>query len=564
MLSRLYVRNFALIEAAEIEFSSGFNVITGETGAGKSILIGALNCILGQRADSAVLRQGADSCVVEALFEFDPGDPLIDSLTELGAPPEEDQLVIRRQIQSSGRWRATVNGLTVPARLLRQIGALLIDLHGQHQHQSLFDTGQHAGFLDAYGALQPLADRVAGLYRRLGEADRQLEAVEAEAQRLSQEEELRRFQLEEIRSLDPLPDEEEKLQGELQVLDNLEELGSTARDLDQTLYQTEGSIAEQLDQARRRLERAADTDPELRRKADVLADLVFSIEDLASSLRDYSERLDADPDRLAQKRDRLDALQRLRHKHGGSLEDIIALADDLEKQENRAGSLAGQIAELQANRQGLEKNFTAACLKLSDGRRRAAQRLARAAAAEMAQVGMRQAAFDVALARRPSPQGRVETDGQRFHADASGMEQVEFYIAANAGHPPRPLAAIASGGEISRVMLVLKSLIADRRTVPTLVFDEIDVGISGRVAATVGKRLERLSHDHQTLIVTHLPQIASLAHRHFAVRKRQTDGETQTRVFQLDTESRTEEIAHLLAGETVSDTARRHAREMLG
>ena len=563
MLTRLYVKNFALIEETTIEFGPGLNVITGETGAGKSILIGALNSILGDQASADLVRTGADKCTVEGCFEFSPDHPTTVRLHSLGLDLQDGRLVLRREIHAAGRSRAFANDQALPLKKLKEIGAVLVDLHGQHEHQSLLDVDLHANFLDEFGGLAAQAVAVAELYQRHREFEHNLSALCQERDMLQHQEELRQFQLEEIRQLDPDPQEEVHLERELNVLKNIELLVTTSTEIFDALYQAEGSIVEQLGRARRQLDRLLQADPTLEPHATALEGLVYGIEDVATSLRDYAEKLEVSPERADQVRDRLNSLGDLKRKYGGALEKVLTFVSQLERQENRISELDGEIEQREKAVSQVLEQFGRACRDLSQGRHATTQALSQAVEKGLKTLEMEQTTFKVELTSSADPEGLVEHEGERWHADEHGMETVEFYISANPGETPRPLARIASGGEISRIMLVLKEVIADKDTVSTLVFDEIDTGISGRVAATVGKKLHSLSASHQLIAITHLPQIASVGQRHFSVRKRQHADRTLTEVHQLDQEARTEEIAYLLAGEQISDTARRHAREML-
>ena len=563
MLTRLYIKNFALIEEVQLEFGPGFNAITGETGAGKSIVLSALESILGGQANAELVRSGADKGIVEGVFEFPADHPVTARLEEAGAALEEGQLVLRRELSSQGRTRAFANGLTLSLKQLKQVGTLLADLHSQHEHQSLLDTSLHAAFLDAFGGLSAKAAEVAQLFGEYGQQRRRAEQLRAEREQLRRAEELRAFQLQEIRQFQPAPGEEGKLAQELKVLENLEILAETTTQLSDLLYQAEGSVAESLAKARRQLERLAETDPRLKPQAAALEGLVYGVEDLAAGLGEYTRHLETSPERREQVRERLDGLRRLSHKYGGSLEAVLALAGQLEQQENRAGQLDEQVRRTEATAGELRQRFASACLALSEGRRKAAKSLSAVVEKSLGKLGMERTVFAVEFREESQPEGLVQRGGKSWRADEHGLEQVEFYISPNVGEAPRPLARIASGGELSRLMLALKEVIADQDRVFILVFDEIDTGVSGRVAAAVGKKLRALASSHQIIAITHLPQIAGLAHTHFSVRKRQARGRTFTEVHLLDEAGRAEEVAQLLAGEKVSASARQHAQELL-
>ena len=390
-----------------------------------------------------------------------------------------------------------------------------------------------------------------------------LDQLRAERAALAAEDELRAFQLEEIRGLAPQPGEEPALERELQVLENAEALSEGGLQLYDQLYQREGAVCEALGQVRRQLDRLREIDPALGPQAAALAELIYEIEDLAGQLRDYAHGVEVRPERADELRERLDGLRTLKKKYGGTLDAVVERARALSAHEDRADRLRAELAQAADRRDRALAEFASCCLALSAARQQASTTLSQLLVAALGELGMAKAQFYIELVTTADPAGAVERDGRRYAAGEHGMEHVAFHISASAGQPPRPLARIASGGEISRVMLALKEAIAGRDLVSTLVFDEIDVGISGRIAAAVGRKLQSLSAAHQTIVITHLPQIASLADQHFSVRKQQVQQQTTTEVVRLNAKARAEEIAYLLAGETISDTARQHAREML-
>ena len=562
MLTRLYIKDFALIEEAVIEFGPGLNVVTGETGAGKSILIGALNSILGGPVNAELVRKGASSCAVEGFFEVDDQGQVA-RLAELGVLLEDGQLILRREIRGQGRSRAFVNGQGQPIKQLKQIGVILVDLHGQHEHQSLLDPKLHARFLDAFAGLDDQRRLVGQHWRTYRDSVAHLDRLRAERDALAAEDALRAFQLEEIRLLAPRPDEEPEIERELQVLENAETLSQGGLQLYDQLYQREGAVYEALGQVRRQLDQLHKIDPALGPQAAALEELIYEVEDLASQLRDYARSIEVRPGRADELRERRDGLRALKKNYGGTLDAVLECARELSAREDRSDRLRDELVRAAERRDQALAEFTTCCLVLSAARQQASATLSRSLVAALGELGMAKAQFSIELASTEDPEGVVQRDGRRYAAGAHGMEHVAFHISANAGQPPRPLARIASGGEISRVMLALKEAAAGRDLVSTLVFDEIDAGISGRIAAAVGRKLQALAAAHQTIVITHLPQIASLADRHFSVRKQQKQQRTTTEVVLLDAKARAEEIAYLLAGETISDTARQHAREML-
>ncbi len=568
MLTRLLIENFALIERAEIEFGRGLNIITGETGAGKSILLGALNCILGGPARTDLIRAGCDRCVVEGLFEFDetevPSSAALERLGRMGVEVAGQQLVLRREIRESARSRAFVDGRIVPLKKQQEIGGALIDLHGQHEHQSLLDEDQHARFLDDCAQLGRFVTAVRVSFNEVEGCADELATLERERAELLKEEELRVFQLEEIRHIGPAEGEDDLLETEVRVLANQAELSSEVGSVFDQLYRNDGATVETLGGCRRQLDRLVEIDPRLRQLVEAVEQLLFRAEDVAASFQEYLDRLEPDPERLEQARERLFELHRLTRKYGGTFADVVRTARELEVAGDRLEEMERVIAAAGSRFAEIAERFARDCLVLSGRRKRAASILSGEVEKGLRALGIPGACFEARCTRERDPNGLVEIDGVPYRADATGVEKVVFFISANPGEPPRPLAQVASGGEISRIMLVLKGIIAERDVVSTLVFDEVDAGISGRTASAVGQRLKNLAHSHQAIAITHLPQIASLADCHFSVRKIQRCGRTVTEVHPLsDGAERREEVARLLAGESVSETARQHAEELL-
>ena len=568
MLTRLLIENFALIEHAEIEFDRGLNIITGETGAGKSILLGALNCILGGTARSDLIRGGCDRCAVEGLFEFDEtgtGRQALKRLRQMGVEVTGQQLALRREIRESTRSRAFVDGRIVPLKRLQEIGGALIDLHGQHEHQSLLDEDRHVRFLDTCAQLGEFAAAVRASFHEVERCAEELANLERERAALLREEELRVFQLEEIRRIGPEEGEDELLETEVKVLANQAELSSEVGSVFDRLYRNDGAIVEVLGGCRRQLDRLIEIDPRLGQLVEEVEQLLFRAEDVAAGFREYLDRLEPDPERLEQARERLFELVRLTRKYGGTLADVARTARELEVAGDRLEEMESAIAAAGCRYAEIVESFARDCRVLSGRREKAASVLAGEVEKGLGALGIHDASFKARCTREQDPKGLVEIDGVRCRADATGVEKVVFFISTNPGEPPRPLARVASGGEISRIMLVLKGIISERDVVSTLVFDEIDSGVSGRIASAVGQQLKHLAHSHQAIAITHLPQIASLADCHFSVRKVQRRGRTVTEVHRLsDASERRDEVARLLAGESVSETARQHAEELLG
>lgn len=562
MLRELHIRDFALIENSDIEFSSGFNVITGETGAGKSILIGALGLILGERASVEEVRVGAEKCRVEGIFDLSGNERILKTLEELGVEVE-DELILRREVTAGGRGQCFANDRTITTRTLKAIGDLLVDLHGQHEHQALLRVETHLELLDRFGRLEEGVDRVEHAYRRLMDLKRTLRELEQRKQSVEERKELYAFQLKEITDAKPEPGELEQLDRERTILENSEQLIQATQGLAQLLYDGEDSIVDRLGLGESLLTEAAGADPGLAEKVEVYRSLIYQIEDLASFFRSYAEQVEVDPYRLEEVRERIALLKRLEKKYGGTLEAVLKRRAFLEKQMGIAENLDEEIARVEAQIREASRTFSRNCVHLSEQRQQVAGELAAQIERALDDLGMGEATFEVRLERKEDPEGLAEVEGKRCAAGPKGIERCAFYISTNVGEEKKPLVRVVSGGEISRIMLALKSILAEVDAISTSVFDEIDIGISGRIAEAVGRKLKSLSKARQTISITHLPQIASLADTHFVVKKEVRGDRTISQVIRLREEERTEELARLLGGEQISELTRQHAEEML-
>jgi DNA repair protein RecN (Recombination protein N) len=595
MLVRLSIHNLAIIDRLCLDLRAGFTAITGETGAGKSIIIGALNLALGERASSEDIRSGMDEAVIEALFDVSRLPRVRRLLAEQGladAPGDDGaDLVVRREISRQGRGRCLVNGRLATVGQLREIGDQLVDLHGQHQHQSLLRMELHREILDNFGDARVRPARDAWRadfdeYRRVLERLRALNRDEREVERLKG---LLEFQLREIREAQLEDREDERLEEERGRLRHVDALMRNTAQANDMLYEGEQSGASAVDlliQCEKLLEQSAELDPSLSERFAQIAELRAQVEDLAAGLRSYADSLDADPARLAEVEDRLHLIRRLKKKYGASVADILAEADKYEKELHGLTHGAEERAALEAERARLEKSLATKADALTEARREAGRRFAKGLRAHLAELEMPGVEFEVQIARESADERRPaegeETDAPERGAAASGglaiafpdgsrqrifpwgADIVEFLISPNRGEGLKPLRRIASGGELSRVMLALKALMGDQEQIPTLIFDEIDTGISGRAGSRVGDKMAGLGKKFQVVCITHLAQIAARAGRHLAVRKETAGKRVITRVEELDRRpARLGEIARLLGGEPDSEIARQHADELL-
>ena len=522
MIRFLSIRDLAIVDAMDIEFEDGFNVLTGETGAGKSIIIGALGLLVGERGSGDLVRTGAARAVVQATFE-----------TEGGA-----ETIVRREIPAQGRGRIFIDDALATAAALKALGGRLVDIHGQHEHQTLLDPRSHIGLLDTYGGLEPTAAEVAAAHARWRDADAQLEATRHDARELAARLEFLEFQLGEIDRVAPQPGEDDRLLQERGRLANADRLRTLASGAYATLYERDESVVSALGGVWRQLDELAALDAAFAEHAAARQTVGPLLDDLAHALRSYAAAVEVSPDRLAEVEARLADIERLARKYGGNLDAVI------ERREAIAGeirSCAGgetRRAALETEVESARAAYLAASRALSAQRTEQARRLAPALEAELRQLAM--------------PNGRVEvgidSDLARDRWSSRGTDRVELFLSANPGEDARPLARVASGGELSRVMLALKTLVATDTAGKTLVFDEVDAGIGGRAAERVGERLRALGERYQVLCVTHAPQLAAHATTHFGVSKQVSDGRTRTAVERLTRVERFAELARLMTG----------------
>jgi DNA repair protein RecN (Recombination protein N) len=549
MLHALHIENLAIIDRLEVAFEAGFNALTGETGAGKSILIDALNLALGERADTSLIRAGAERLRVNAVFELPDDADLQAHLAELGVEPEDGLLYLSREVQASGRSIARINGQPAPTSALKAIGDRLIDLHGQHEHQSLLKPSSHLEFLDRWlgePALR-LREQVRQTVNALRQTERDLQELTAREREREQMLDLYRFQVDEIRQANLQAGEDEQLETEARRLTHAEKLMALAGNAYDALLGEQGAY-DQTAAAARCLTEIARIDPSVAAWGEQLDGALAHLEEVARNLRAYAESIEYDPTRLEEVIERQELLKRLKRKYGDTIEAVLQYADEAAAKLHALETQTERRAELEAEQARLQAEAHTLCEQLSALRREGAQRFADAVQAALRTLAMERAQFVVEA--RPKPM------------DTTGADSVEFLFSANPGEPPRPLSKIASGGEMSRVMLALKTVLADAAPVPTLVFDEIDAGIGGRTAHAVGEQIAQLARHCQILCITHLPQIACRAGRHLLIEKHTDGAATRVSVQPLTGEARVQEIARMLAG-TPTETALQHARELL-
>jgi DNA repair protein RecN (Recombination protein N) len=551
MLRFLRIQQLAIIDAVEVEFDAGFNVLTGETGAGKSILVEAVGLLLGGRASGELVRTGEEMATIEAIFEHGG-----------------DELLVRREITAQGRSRAFVNNQLTTAGALKDLSGSLIELHGQHEHQTLRDASTHLELLDGFGGLQSLAAPTAEAFDQYRQAGDTLARIRAAAADRGARQELVSFQLGELERAGLKPGEDEQLAATRQVLANAERVERLCAEGYTELYESDGAVLAALGGVWRKVGELSTIDPQFRPYLDARDGIKSQLEDLALFLRRYADTVEASPARLQTMEERLALLERLKRKYGPTLEEVIARRDALRRELADLDTSDERVAELVAAVAATRTAFLREATSLSKARHRAARDLARAVETLAGELAMDRLRFEVRFSADQLP----ETAWSR-----AGIDAAEFFVSPNPGEELRPLARIASGGELSRIMLAIKTLTATSRLgfsddpvrrrpsagAPGLIFDEVDAGIGGRVADLVGRKLHALGSAFQVLCITHLPQIAAYADTHFQIVKVVERGRTRTTVGRLDGGGREEEIARMLGGTTVSDAVRASAREML-
>lgn len=562
MLRELRIKRFAVIEEVAVPLAPGLNVLTGETGAGKSILIDAILLLLGRRAHPDLIRSDSESAAVEAVFETAEGSPVARVLDELGYRPEDGQLLIRRELSRSGRNRAFLNDTPATVGLLERLGEHLVEIHGQQEHQLLLESARQLELLDRFADAEPAREEVAAAVSRWGAVRQELERGRGTERDRAQKEDLYRFQLSEIDAARLRPGEEEALRAERQRLAHAVRLGQGLEEVTRLLYDDAESAAARVARASRLVGDLARIDPELRAVAEPLAGALAELEEAAGRARRLAERLVADPGRLEEIEARLDALTKLKRKYGETVEAVLACRAEVAAALGRLERHEELLAEQEGRLQALAAEVGRLAVGLGAAREEAARRLERAIERELRLLGMDRAEFRVALGREPARPGELSAGPGGFRVSASGCERVEFLLSANPGEEPKPLSRVISGGELSRTMLGIKVVLAARDRVPTLIFDEVDAGIGGRIADVVGQKLRMTAKSRQVLCVTHLPQIAAYADHHLEVRKDVSGRRTRTSVAPLVGEARVAELARMLGGERITETTLRHAREL--
>jgi DNA repair protein RecN (Recombination protein N) len=578
MLTTLRIKNLALVSDLTLELSPGYNAITGETGAGKSIVIGALNLVLGQRADRALIRNGSDACSVEAVFDVAKlRAPIMSFLDENGLEPcEENQLVLKRTFTSAGTNRQFVNGSATTLNVLAGIGEWLVDLHGPHDHQSLLHPARQLAILDAFGELETERAAFGELVRRRSALEVEKSLLIVDERTYTQQLELLRFQVKEIEAARFQADEEAQIEQEHNRASNAARLLSFSQAALEVLSENESSLLTQAGSVGRTLQELQRVDPGAAALTELHSQAVATLRDLQGELSRYADRVDVDPARLQELEERLNLIQAMKRKYGPSLAEVIAFGDDARCRLQSLEARDAELARLNAALAKLDAELLLAGKKLSAGRRKVIPQLAKAMSRQLADLGFKQSKFEVAISSEAerfnhktltrSSTTLSPSDGERAGVRAAsvsstGFDTIEFQFSPNLGEPAKPLRAIASSGEMARVMLALKTVLAAEDEIPVLIFDEVDANVGGETANSVGEKMKQIAAKRQVLCITHLPQVAATATAHYVVTKQVKEGRTFSEIELLNPKSRVTELARMLGGQ--SDVARKHAEALL-
>lgn len=563
MLKELLIKNFAIIDDLNIRFEDGLTILSGETGAGKSIIISAVNLLLGSRASARMIRDGCDTAELSACFDVPETSTAAAIMAENGYEPKNG-LLVRRVIACNDRHRIYINDRMATMQMLASITANLASISGQHAHQGLLREETHLSILDRFGGLLPLVRQITGLHGKLVPQARALEALKKKKDHREKEMDLLRFQAAEIADADITPGEDESLEKERLRLKNAESLHRSVFSAIESLHGADGAILEQLGETRKGLEKAAELDDRLMAGVQELSDHLFGLEDVTETLRSYLGTLDTETGRLESVEARLDLVNRLKRKYGGSVEALLQKRDAMEAELSAMENLDEDIQRCQTRLQELYDQLAELARHLSEKRKGVATAFAEAVEKELEGLKMAGTRFGVSFF--PAPCGEHASPWlcvDNSLLSATGIDQAAFIISPNVGESLKPLSAIASGGELSRVVLALKAILAETDAVGTVIFDEVDAGIGGAVADMVGRKLEALSKKHQLICITHLPQIARFGDHHYYIEKKLQKGRTTTAIRPMGEEERINEIARMLGGEKITPTALEHARALM-
>lgn len=555
MIKSFEVKDYALIEHISVEFGSGLNIITGETGAGKSILIDAMGLLLGERASTEVVRKGANKSVVEGIFKAEENKKVKNLLKENDIE-FYSELILRREISLKGSNRCFANDTPVSLLIIKELGNLLVDLHGQHEHQSLLRTETHINFLDEFGDYDDLMVKYKKTYDDLVRTERELNSLKEREETLNEKKEICSFQIKEIDDVSPEEGEEEKLNDELKILENFEKLAELTTEIYQLLYESENSVHDAIVKAQNNLTELTEIDKSFSESLNEAETIMALVNDISSFVRSYKAKVDLDPAQVEEIRERLGSTNLLKKRYGGTVKSVLEHRKKIGEEFALAENFGEKISELNKASNDLREKAGKEAKNISQKRMQVSKKVKSGIENSLKELGISQPEFKTDILNESG-------EGKSLKFSSTGIDKVEFFISTNPGEDPKPLAKVASGGEVSRIMLSLKSVLAKNDKLPLLIFDEIDVGVSGKIAQKVGNTLKDLSKHHQIITITHLPQIASLADSHYSIEKISKKDRVISSIKKLDEKEQVNEVAKLISGEKITDKSVSTALELI-
>ncbi len=564
MLKTLEVKDYALIDQINVEFGKGLNIITGETGAGKSILIDAMGLLLGERASTEVVRKGANKSIVEGIFDVE-GNNKVKILLGENEIDDYSELILRREISLKGANRCFVNDTPVSLSFIKEIGNLLVDLHGQHEHQSLLHTETHIDYLDEFGNYDDLLTKYKNRYDELIKTEREIETLREREAILNEKKEIYAFQINEIDNVSPEEGEEEKLNDELKILENSEKLAELSSEVYQILYEADKPVHDAIVKVKNNLSTLAEIDKSFTESSNEAETVLALINDISSFIRSYESKIDLKPEHIEEVRERLGSINMLKKKYGGTVQSVLEHRKKIGEEFELAENFSERITDLNNKLNSIRVEAGKLAKGISEKRKTESKKVRKSIEDSLKELGISHPNFQTKILNELAVDNNfITVNGKSFKCSAKGIDKVEFFISTNQGEDPKPLAKVASGGEISRIMLSLKSTLAKNDKLPLLIFDEIDVGVSGRIAQKVGNVLKALAEYHQIIAITHLPQIAGLADHHYEVKKTDDKSRTSSSIEKLTDEGRVREVAKLMSGEKVTKASIKGAQELTG
>ena len=563
MIKSLEVKDYALIEHIHAEFGKGLNIITGETGTGKSILIDALGLLLGERASSEVLRKGANKSIVEGIFDI-RGNKKVEAILSENEIEFSSELIIRREISLKGSNRCFLNDTPVQLSVIKETGNFLVDLHGQHEHQSLLRTETHIDYLDEFGKYDDLLEKYSVSFSELNKIKNELELLKKREATIRERKDIIDFQVKEIDNVSPEENEDDKLNEQLKILENSETLAELTSEIYQLLYESESSVHDSIVKIKSDLAKLTGIDKTFEESSKEIETVLTLIKDISSFVNSYTSKIELDQEQIDGVRERLSAINILKKKYGGSVSSVLEQRKKLGDEADLAENFSGKIKELENRLNEQRKECGKLAQEISMKRNETAKEIKKGIEDSLKQLGIAYPEFQTEIKNEISGnENFIIVDNKHYQYSSKGIDEVEFFISTNKGEDPKPLVKVASGGEVSRIMLALKSTLANNDKLPLLIFDEIDVGVSGRIAQKVGQSLKELSKYHQVIAITHLPQIAGMADQHYLIEKTTKQSRVISSIKKLKEMERVTEVAKLLSGEKVTESSLESARELM-